>query len=127
MTEEKRKRTKGVGILLHLSRYSRFQDDYVCPGATTQAGIADALGIGIGHVSVELRRLIAKKQVKFRRGHVGTSYINLKVYSLTHIGEAVVRQINEMDRANAVADAKANAGPKDAGTAGGDPREKATT
>ena len=111
--------------MLHLAPCSRFQDDCVCPGATTRAGIADGLGIERVHVSVELKRLLGKGLVKFKRGHVRTTCISLNVYSLTPIGETFVRKVKEMDWALAITDSKADSGLKDAGAAGGESREEA--
>ena len=81
------KPTIGMRIVVHLSRSSRFQEDYVCPRETTQDGIAEKLGIGRGHAASELRVLIKRKLVKFELKHIPGVGIRKRAYFLTPAGE----------------------------------------
>jgi len=89
------KPTIGMRIVVHLSRSSRFQEDYVCPRETTQDGIAEKLGIGRGHAASELRVLIKRKLVKFELKHIPGVGIRKRAYFLTPAGEILAKQVKE--------------------------------
>jgi hypothetical protein len=126
MSGEVKGKTVGERILLHLSPYSRYQRDYVCPRAMTQAGIADGLGIRRGHVAVELKRLIDREHVASRRAHVPDMCSRLKTYHLTHLGELLVKQFRDMAVASGGTGPKVDGNPQDAGGRDGDPSESST-
>ena len=95
MTADLDKMTKKVRVILHLSRYSKFQSDKVCPVEMTQRGIADVLEIKREHVTMVLKRLKEKGIVESRTAHVAKSGVNRKVYNLTWSGEILARQLKE--------------------------------
>ena len=88
--------TIGTRLILHLSCYSRFQNDYVCPFEMTQQGIAEKLGISREHVAAELWELKRKKLVTFKTGHVSKARTVRKVFFLTQAGELFARKLKGM-------------------------------
>jgi len=126
MSGEVKGKTVGERILLHLSRHSRYQRDYVCPRAMTQAGIADGLGVSRGHVAVELKRLLGREHIASRHAHIPDACSRLKVYHLTHLGEILVRQYRDLAAAPVAAGSTGDGNLQDAGGRSGDPPERAT-
>jgi len=82
-------------IIVHLSQYSRYSQDYLCPPGMTQQGICERLGLTQPHISVELKKLIEDKVVEYRTARVKTSKTRKKVYFLTPRGENAAKTIKE--------------------------------
>ena len=61
--------TRQEQILIHLYRQLERGNEYVMPFETTQDGIAEAIGISRGHVSIEIRKLEEKGLVTHVQRH----------------------------------------------------------
>ncbi len=61
MRDEERRKTEYntliIKVLIHLSHYSRFHDDFLCPYEVTQEGISKVLGVDRSCVSRALSEL----------------------------------------------------------------------
>ena len=79
--------TIGERIILHLSQYARYREQYQCPVETTQNGISDAIGISRAHVAIELKRLKSGGELEEKAAHVDGAKTKRKVYFLTLKGE----------------------------------------
>jgi len=87
--------------LLHLNRYSSATPDiYNMPFEATQDGIATALGISRAHASIELKKLIGKKQVGSIIAHTPQSSKKRIAYYMEQCGKSAVPKINEYMRRN---------------------------
>lgn len=62
--------TRQEQIMIHLFGQLQRGDEYVMPYQTTQDGIAEAIGISRGQVSMEVKRLEAKGLVTYLQRHV---------------------------------------------------------
>ncbi len=82
-------------IVLYLSNYSKFQDDYDVPLDVTQDGIASALRISRAHAAIELKKLKEREEVKERLAHVKGGKARRKVYFLTIKGRGRSKEIEE--------------------------------
>jgi len=100
MKGDKESPTIGTKLIVHLSRYSRFQDDLVCPREMTQHGISEKLGISREHVAAELWELKKKEYVKSDTKHVPKARTRRKVFFLTPVGELFARKLKEMMKAD---------------------------
>ena len=86
-------------IILHLNRYSnRRPNEFNMPSDTTQDGIAAALGITRGHVSLELKKLASKGSVGSIIAHTPNSKRKRTAYYLEPHGRSAVPKINEIMR-----------------------------
>ena len=61
--------TRQEQVLMHLYRQHGNETDFEMPSETTQDGIAEAIGMGRAHVSIELKRLEEKGLVYNLRRH----------------------------------------------------------
>ena len=73
-------------ILLYLSDYSRFSDDYEAPLEVTQAAIAHEVGIRVHHVTQYAKPLLASEVVLEKTGHIRGKARRGKAYFLTPKG-----------------------------------------
>lgn len=87
--------TVGERILLHLARFSKFQENYDVPPDVSQDGIASALRISRAHAAIELKKLKENSEVNERLAHIKGGKSRRKVYFLTPDGEERARQIRE--------------------------------
>ncbi|MFW5914216.1 MAG: hypothetical protein ACOCSO_00325, partial [Thermoplasmatota archaeon] len=87
--------TVGERIVLHLSRFSRFQEDYDVPKDVSQDGIASALRISRAHAAIEVKKLKDGGEVRERLAHVKRGKSKRKVYFLTPKGEERAQDIRE--------------------------------
>ena len=113
--ESKHGCTIGNRVLIHLSGYSRFRDEYVCPQDMTQDGIASRLGISRAHVALELKRLRQKDQVEYRLAHVAMAKSRRKVYSLTRAGNDAAEDLKNKARSKKVRILDGNGGMEHSG------------
>jgi DNA-binding MarR family transcriptional regulator len=61
--------TRQEQVLMHLYRQYGNENEFEMPFETTQDGIAEAIGMGRAHVSIELKRLEEKGLVYHLRRH----------------------------------------------------------
>lgn len=87
--------TVGERILLHLARFSKFQENYDVPPDVSQDGIASALRISRAHAAIELKKLKENSEVNERLAHIKGGKSRRKVYFLTPDGEERARQVRE--------------------------------
>jgi tetratricopeptide (TPR) repeat protein len=87
--------TVGERILLHLSQFSKHQDDYDVPFDVSQDGIASALRISRAHAAIELKKLRESDDVDERLAHIRKGKNRRKVYFLSLRGEDKTRRIRE--------------------------------
>ncbi len=73
-------------IIIHLSGYTRFADEFECPEDISQAGIAEAIGKSRAHTTLELKRLKESEMVSERLSHVKGAKVKKKVYQLSGAG-----------------------------------------
>jgi len=85
--------TIGEQIIVHLSQYVRWQDDFVCPPGMSQGGIAGSLGISRAHAAIELRRAMDAGRVTVRIAHVTGAPTRRKVYQLTPRGRSIADSV----------------------------------
>ena len=90
--------TIGNRLLVHLSCYSRYKDEYVCPMEMTQDGMSQRLGISRAHAALELKRLKGRNQVEYRLAHVVKAKTRRKVYELTPAGERIADEVKDKAR-----------------------------
>jgi tetratricopeptide (TPR) repeat protein len=69
-------------IALHLSRFSRYAEEFEVPAGVTQEGIAAGCGVSRAHAALELGKLVAKGKVVERLAHVRGARTKKKVYFL---------------------------------------------
>ncbi|MDH7509111.1 MAG: hypothetical protein QHH00_06910 [Methanomassiliicoccales archaeon] len=82
-------------IVLHLSQFSKFQDEYDVPMEVSQDGIASAIRISRAHAAIELKKLKETSEVIERLAHVRMGKTKRKVYFLTPKGEERAQKIRE--------------------------------
>jgi DNA-binding MarR family transcriptional regulator len=87
--------TKRKRILLHLSAYTRFQQNAVYPIGMAQDGIAEQLGMRKGNVSVQLSRLAEDGCVESKVDHVDGMKTRRRVYYLTWRGLRIAESLKE--------------------------------
>jgi len=87
--------TVGERILLHLSQFSKYQDEYDVPFDVSQDGIASALRISRAHAAIELKKLKESDDVAERLAHIRKGKNRRKVYFLSQRGEEKARRIRE--------------------------------
>ncbi len=87
--------TVGERIILHLARYSKYQEDYDVPLDVSQDGIASALRISRAHAAIELKKLKETNDVSERLAHIRKGKNRRKVYFLTMRGKEKAEQIQE--------------------------------
>ncbi len=80
-------------ILLHLARYSGYEEEVEVPDALTQFGIAGAAGAGRSTCSKLLQGLEGARLIVSRRAHVPSGHIRRTVYFLTLEGAAEAEAI----------------------------------
>lgn len=85
-----------IKMLNHLSRYSRFKNEYVCPYAVTQYGISEILGVDRTRVSKELKDLIEEGQVDCDVKHVIGMKSRVMVFFLSYKGLRTIAKYKEM-------------------------------
>jgi len=86
-------------VILHLNRYSnRRPNEFSMPFDTTQDGIAAALGITLGHVSLELKKLSKKGSIGSIIAHTPNSKRKRITYYLKPQGMSAVPAIAEIMR-----------------------------
>lgn len=90
-------------IVVHLSLQGRLYDDEIATPAFTQAGMADALGVGQSPLSNTLRRLVLGGVLSQDVRHVRGRPKRLKVYRLTSMGEALAAELRRRDAARLAA------------------------
>lgn len=95
-------------IVVHLSMQGRLYDDEIATPAFTQAGMAEALGVGQSPLSNTLRRLVLGGVLSQDVRHVRGRPKRLKVYRLTSMGEALAVELRRRE-ANKLAAFRANA------------------
>jgi DNA-binding MarR family transcriptional regulator len=94
--------TRQEQIMLHL--YGRIDrgNEYEMPYQTTQDGIAEAVGISRGHVSIEMKKLEEKGLVTHLQRHAYTdrhrSRTNRFCYKLETLGILTVKGMLEASR-----------------------------
>ena len=76
-------------IIVHLSVYNRFADDFECPEEMCQSGISEAINKSRAHVTLELNRMKSDGLVSERVAHVNGAKSRRKTYSLTQSGSAL--------------------------------------
>lgn len=84
-------------IVVHLSVQGRLYDDEIATPAFTQAGMAEALGVGQSPLSNTLRRLVLGGVLFQDVRHVRGRPKRLKVYRLTSMGEALAAELRRRD------------------------------
>ncbi len=75
-------------IVVHLSGYSRFSEEYECPEDMCQSGISGAVDKSRAHVTLELNRMVREDMVSERTARVRGAKSKRKVYCLTAKGLA---------------------------------------
>jgi PKD repeat protein len=85
-------------VLLHLWRLPREDPGELPAPDRTQAGIAQASGVGRNQVSSVLNRLIVAGVVSRELSHVRGQPKRLRVYRLTHKGESLALRLHERSR-----------------------------
>ena len=69
-------------IVLHLSRFSRYAEEFEVPFGVTQEGVAEGCGISRAHAALELGKLKEKGMLAERQAHVRGARTKKKVYFL---------------------------------------------
>jgi tetratricopeptide (TPR) repeat protein len=69
-------------IVLHLSRFSRYSEEFEVPCGVTQEGVAEGCGISRAHAALELGKLKEKGMLAERLAHVRGARTKKKVYFL---------------------------------------------
>jgi len=82
-------------VILHLMDYSPYEEDFESPEGTTQAGIANGIGIARKHVPRAVNKLMEDAMISCRVSHVKGAKQRKKVYFLTFEGKALGRRIWE--------------------------------
>ncbi|MFQ5838696.1 MAG: tetratricopeptide repeat protein [Thermoplasmata archaeon] len=88
-------------ILIHLSLFSRFREEYECPVEVTQMGISSILRLSRSHVALELKKLIQDERAESRLAHVEGAKSRRKAYFLTYQGEKVAASMRMKARDSA--------------------------
>ena len=89
--------TRQEQIMLHLYRQLEKGNEYEMPYQTTQNGIADAIGISRGHVSLEMKKLETKGLVTHLQRHAYTDKHRCRArrmcYKLETLGILTVQEL----------------------------------
>ena len=80
-------------ILVHLTQYMNFYDQWEVPFDLTQEGIAGSIGIARCNVSRAMKKLTQKGYIEEKIAHVKGAERRRKVYFLTHAGHPPANQI----------------------------------
>ena len=80
-------------VLIHVGAQGRLGSDEVAPPGLTQAGMAQALGVGQNSLTNVLRRLVAAGVLTQDVRHVRGQPRRLRVYRLTTRGEALYQDV----------------------------------
>ncbi|MGA1821660.1 MAG: hypothetical protein ACMUIG_03955 [Thermoplasmatota archaeon] len=80
-------------VVLHLMDFIPNEEDFEAPEGSTQAGIANGVGIERKHVPRAVNKLIDQKMLETRVSHVKGSRQRKKVYFLSFEGKALARRI----------------------------------
>jgi len=80
-------------ILLHLSKYSSFIDEFNAPPELTQEGISHSIGVGRNNVPRELKKLIEDDLIYVKKCHVKGFKNKRSVYLLTRKGISEANKI----------------------------------
>lgn len=80
-------------ILLHVAHQGRVRPDDLPSRGLTQTGMIEALGIGQGILAGPLQRLVLAGALSVERGHARGVDRRVKVYTLTPLGERIVRDL----------------------------------
>jgi DNA-binding MarR family transcriptional regulator len=80
-------------VLLHIGAQGRIGPDEIGTFGLTQAGMADALGVGQNTLTNVLRRLVAAGVLTQDVRHVSGRPRRLRIYSFTARGEALYRDV----------------------------------
>lgn len=102
--------TIGNRLLVHLSCFSRYNGQYVCPPEMTQDGMSQKLGISRAHAALELKRMRERNHVEYRLTHVVKAKTRRKVYQLTQTGELMANELKEGARRKRVRVINGNGG-----------------
>ncbi len=81
-------------IVVHLSGFTRFSEDYECPEEMCQSGISKAVGKSRAHVTLELNRMVRDDIVSERSTRIKGARTKRKAYCLTANGLARNAKIN---------------------------------
>jgi tetratricopeptide (TPR) repeat protein len=81
-------------IIVHLSSFNRFADEFECPEDMCQSGISMAIEKSRAHVTLELNRMKDDSLVLERVAHVKGAKSKRKTYSLTTDGAARSNEIH---------------------------------
>jgi ATP/maltotriose-dependent transcriptional regulator MalT len=81
-------------IIVHLSGFNRFADEFECPEEMCQSGISVATEKSRAHITLELNRMKNDGLVSERVAHVKGAKSKRKTYSLTAHGAARSSEIN---------------------------------
>ncbi len=92
------KLTVAQRILLHLSAYARYREEFECPEAVTQKGISGILELSRSHVALELKKLIDGGEVEVHLAHVRGAKSRRKVYFLAYGAERKAASMKEKAR-----------------------------
>lgn len=90
-------------IILHLSQYSKYQDEYDVPSDVSQDGIALAIRISRAHAAIELKKLKESGEVIEKLSHIKRGKTKRKVYFLTSRGEERAQKIREFAEKEGIA------------------------
>ena len=90
-----RKLTVRDRIIIHLSGYTRFAEEFECPEEMAQAGISAAIGKSRAHTTLELNRMEDVHMVTERLAHVKNARSKRKTYNLTQ--DALAREVEIVD------------------------------
>jgi len=82
-------------IALHLSRFSRYAEEFEVPSGVTQEGIAAGCGVSRAHAALELGKLVEKGKVVERLAHVRGARTKKKVYFLAPAAYAEAAAMRE--------------------------------
>jgi DNA-binding MarR family transcriptional regulator len=82
-------------LVRHLAMMPRWSTGEIPTAAWTQAGLAEALGVGQSTASRILRRLVAAQVVASETSHVAGLGRRMRVYQLTPRGERLGQALRE--------------------------------
>ncbi|MFO7619309.1 MAG: tetratricopeptide repeat protein [Thermoplasmata archaeon] len=81
-------------IVVHLSAFNRFAEEFECPEDMCQSGISAAIGKSRAHITLELNRMKDAGLVTERNAHVKGAKSKRKIYVLTPQGQAKYSEIS---------------------------------
>lgn len=94
--------TVGERVLIHISQYSRFKEQFEAPDEISQLGIAHSVGISRAHAAVELKKLKEGNKISEKVSHVRGAKSKKKVYFLTLEGEEEIRALRRFSEERTV-------------------------